>query len=49
MLARDFKLPFYDALIVAAAIDAGCELLCSEDLQDGQQFGAVTVENPFRR
>jgi predicted nucleic acid-binding protein len=48
VLARDFQLPFYDALIVAAAIDAGCELLCSEDLQDGQQFGAVTVDNPFR-
>ena len=48
VLARDFELPFYDALIVAAAIDADCELLCSEDLQDGQTFDAVTVENPFR-
>ena len=48
-LARDFKLSFYDALIVAAAMDAGCEVLCSEDLQDGQKFGALTVENPFRR
>lgn len=48
VLARDSKLSFYDALIVAAATDAGCELLCSEDLQDGQKFGAVTVENPFR-
>ncbi|HSZ07785.1 MAG TPA: PIN domain-containing protein [Steroidobacteraceae bacterium] len=49
VLARDFELSFYDALIVAAAMDAGCELLCSEDLQDGQKFGAMTVENPFRR
>jgi predicted nucleic acid-binding protein len=48
-LARDFKLSFYDALIVAAAMDAQCELLCSEDLQDRQKFGSVTVENPFRR
>jgi len=48
-LARDFKLSFYDALIVAAAMDADCDLLCSEDLQHGQRFGAVTVENPFRR
>jgi predicted nucleic acid-binding protein len=47
-LARESKLAFYDALIVAAAIDAGCELLCSEDLQDGQKFGGVTVVNPFR-
>jgi predicted nucleic acid-binding protein len=48
VLARDFTLSFYDALIVAAAMDSGCEVLCSEDLQDGQKFGAVTVENPFR-
>ncbi len=47
-LARDHSLSFYDALIVAAAIDAGCRLLNSEDLQDGQKFGSVTVENPFR-
>lgn len=49
VLARDFKLPFYDALIVAASIDAGCDILCSEDLQNGQTFDAVTVENPFSR
>ena len=49
VLARDHKLSFYDALIVAAALDAGCEVLCSEDLQHGQKFGALRVENPFRR
>jgi predicted nucleic acid-binding protein len=32
VLARDFKLSFYDALIVAAAMDAGCETLCSDSL-----------------
>jgi predicted nucleic acid-binding protein len=37
------------ALIVAAALDAGCELLFTEDLQHGHQFGSVTVQNPFRR
>src|SRR6185312_15655191 len=47
VLARDFKTSLYDALIVAAAMDAGCQVLDSEDLQDGQKFGAVTVENPF--
>lgn len=49
VLARDHELSFYDALIVAAALDAGCEVLCSEDLQHGQKFGALRVENPFRR
>ncbi|MEZ5514738.1 MAG: PIN domain-containing protein [Steroidobacteraceae bacterium] len=48
-LAREHELPFYDALIVAAAQDAGCRTLFSEDLQHGQKFGTLTVENPFRR
>jgi predicted nucleic acid-binding protein len=47
-LARDHELSFYDALIVAAAADAGCPVLCTEDLQHGRKFGAVTIENPFR-
>ena len=47
-LARNHDLSFYDALIVAAAADAGCQTLCTEDLQHGRKFGAVTVDNPFR-
>jgi len=39
---------FYDALIVAAALDAGCALLYSEDLQDGQRIDGLTIENPFK-
>jgi predicted nucleic acid-binding protein len=38
---------FYDALIIQAAIDLGCSLLYSEDLQDGRQFGKLTIKNPF--
>ena len=49
VLARDHELSFYDALIVAAALDAGCRTLCSEDLQHGRKFGTLTIENPFRR
>jgi predicted nucleic acid-binding protein len=49
VLAREHGLSVYDALIVAAAQDAGCQLLFSENLQHGQRFGTVTVENPFRR
>jgi predicted nucleic acid-binding protein len=40
--------PFYDALIVQAAISAGCSRLLSEDMQDGATFGGVQVVNPFR-
>ena len=49
VLARDHKLSFYNGLIVAAALDAGCEMLYSEDLQHGQKLGGLRIENPFRR
>jgi predicted nucleic acid-binding protein len=45
-LARDHALAFFDALIVAAAADAGCRELCSEGLQHGRPFGLVIVRNP---
>jgi predicted nucleic acid-binding protein len=44
-LARDHKLPVYDALIVAAAIEAGCDTIYSEDLQAGRGFGKLAVVN----
>lgn len=43
-----WRLSFYDALIVAAALSAGCQRLLSEDLQHGQRFDALTVIDPFR-
>jgi predicted nucleic acid-binding protein len=46
-LARDHALSFYDALIVAAAAEAGCRVLLSEDLQHGGKFGPVSIQNPF--
>ncbi|MFH0340957.1 MAG: PIN domain-containing protein [Chromatiales bacterium] len=42
-----YRYGFYDALIVAAALEAGCTRLYSEDLQHGQQFDRLTIENPF--
>jgi predicted nucleic acid-binding protein len=39
---------FYDSLIVAAALEAGCTRLYMEDLQHGQQIGQLTVVDPFR-
>ena len=47
-LARDHGLSFYDALIVASALEAGCDTLFSEDMQDGRAFGGLTIRNPFR-
>jgi predicted nucleic acid-binding protein len=42
-----YKLSWWDALIVAAAERAGCRTLLSEDFRAGQQFGDLTVVNPF--
>jgi predicted nucleic acid-binding protein len=41
------KLSWYDSLIVAAALQSGCKILYSEDLQHGQRFGNLVIENPF--
>jgi len=38
---------FYDALVIAAALAAGCRRLYGEDLQDGQRIEGLTIENPF--
>lgn len=46
-LARSERLSWFDALIVEAAIRAGCARLYSEDLDDGRQFGDMVVVNPF--
>jgi predicted nucleic acid-binding protein len=43
-----FRLHYWDALIVASASHAGCTHLLSEDMQHGQQLGAVTLVNPFQ-
>jgi predicted nucleic acid-binding protein len=46
-LAAADRVNFYDALIVCAAQQAGCERLYSEDLQAGRRFGRLRVVNPF--
>ena len=39
---------FYDSMIVAGALEAGCVRLYSEDLQHGQRIQSLTIEDPFR-
>ncbi len=46
-LQQLFGISYWDAQIVAAAESAGCTTLYSEDLNAGQQYGSVTVVNPF--
>ncbi|HEY0300048.1 MAG TPA: PIN domain-containing protein [Rhizomicrobium sp.] len=47
-IAKTYRFKFYDSLIVAAAISAGCDDLFTEDLHHGQKIGGLTVRNPFR-
>jgi predicted nucleic acid-binding protein len=47
-IADKYGFQFYDALIAAAALEAECTTLYSEDFQDGQVIeGRLTVRNPF--
>jgi predicted nucleic acid-binding protein len=47
-LADRTRYQLYDALIIAAALEAGCVTLFSEDLHDGQVIdGRLTIRNPF--
>jgi predicted nucleic acid-binding protein len=47
-LAARYGFTIYDALILAAALNAGCKLLYSEDMHAGQTIDRLTVRNPFR-
>jgi predicted nucleic acid-binding protein len=42
-----YGLHFYDSLIVAAAERAGCKTIWSEDLNSGQKYFGISVQNPF--
>jgi predicted nucleic acid-binding protein len=46
-LAVSHRFSFWDGMVLAAASEAGCRLLLSEDLQPGFTWQAVTVANPF--
>jgi predicted nucleic acid-binding protein len=48
LLVERYGLSLYDALIVAAALLAGCKTLYSEDMQHGQVIERqLTISNPF--
>lgn len=46
-LAADHRLQTYDAIILAAAAQGGCDVLYSEDMQHGFEWNGVLVVNPF--
>jgi predicted nucleic acid-binding protein len=46
-LHRLHELPFWDALILRTAQQAGCRILFSENFQEAREFDSVRVVNPF--
>ena len=47
-ILRRYRFGFYDSLIVASALQAGCKTLYTEDLQHGQQIDDLVIKNPFQ-
>ncbi len=47
-LRRRYKLSQWDATILAAAMELGCGVVYSEDMNDGPDYGGVRVINPFK-
>lgn len=45
--ARRYQLSYWDGAIIAAAERLGARVVYSEDLNHGQTYGSVRVENPF--
>jgi predicted nucleic acid-binding protein len=45
--ARRYQLSYWDGAIIAAAERIGARVLYSENLNHGQTYGSVRVENPF--
>jgi len=45
--AERYHLSIFDTLIVAAAVQAKCRILYSEDMQHGQKIDGLTIRNPF--
>jgi predicted nucleic acid-binding protein len=46
-IAQRYGYQIFDALVIAAALDAGSSSLYTEDMQDGQKIETLTIRNPF--
>ncbi|MGH9581787.1 MAG: PIN domain-containing protein [Bryobacteraceae bacterium] len=46
-IAERYRYHIYDALVIAAGLGESCTILYSEDMQDGQTIGGLTIQNPF--
>ncbi len=48
-ISKRYRYSIYDGLILAAANEASCSVVYSEDMQDGQRVDRTTIRNPFVR
>jgi predicted nucleic acid-binding protein len=48
-LRGKYSLSFWDSIIVASAINSNCNILASEDMQDGLQINNMTITNIFNK
>lgn len=46
--SQQFRISYWDAAIIEGSRALGCDLVLSEDLSDGADYGGVRVKNPFR-
>ena len=46
-LQERYEISFWDAMILASALQLGCQVLWSEDLNPGQVYDRVKVQSPF--
>lgn len=46
-IQQRYKISWYDSIILAAASEANCSVICTEDLQDGAKLNGILVKNPF--
>jgi predicted nucleic acid-binding protein len=45
---QDLEIGFWDAMVVHAAVELGCDVLWTEDLNDHQLMRGVRIRNPFQ-
>jgi predicted nucleic acid-binding protein len=46
-LQRRYQISWWDALVLNSAVESGCSILWTEDLQSGRNYAGVQVRNPF--
>ena len=48
-IQKEYAISYWDSLILASAEKAGCSTVFSEDLNEGQKYNHILVENPFQQ